>query len=109
MVSPVICPPVEDTPGPTTLDADGRFTALGTPDDIPSGALTLNVVRDELTRIVTARSVHDANLHYLDGRDLFGPDDIPDLPDGLHPNIAGHRRIAERFADFAFTHPGPFA
>ncbi|MFF2952370.1 lipase [Kitasatospora sp. NPDC057965] len=109
VVSPVISPPVEGTPGPVTLAADGRFTALGAPADVPAGALTLDVVRDELARIVTARRVHDPNLHHLDGRDLFGMGDIPDLPDGLHPNTAGHHRIAERFAGIAFTQAGPFA
>ncbi|MFJ6011179.1 GDSL-type esterase/lipase family protein [Streptomyces sp. NPDC092952] len=109
VVSPVVCPPVEDTPGPVTRTAEGYFTALGTPAAVPGGALTLNVVREELARVVTARQAHDPHLHHLDGRELFGADDIPDLPDGLHPDTAGHRRIAERFAAFAFTHPGPFA
>jgi len=109
VISPVICPPVEDTPGPATLAADGRFAALGACDDIPNGALTVNVVREELMRIVTSRRKLDANLHYLDGRDLFGADDVPDLPDGLHPNSAGQRRMAERFAKIAFTAPGPFS
>ena len=51
----------------------------------------------------------DANLHLLQGPDLFGPDDVGDLPDGLHPNPAGYQRIGERFHALAFQGDGPFA
>ncbi|WP_438267882.1 hypothetical protein [Kitasatospora purpeofusca] len=30
----------------------------------------------------------DRHLHYLDGRELLGPADVDDLPDGLHPSAA---------------------
>ncbi|MFJ8313238.1 MULTISPECIES: lipase [unclassified Streptomyces] len=109
VVSPVFCPPVEDTPGPTGRTPAGHFTALGDPADVPRGALTLNVIRSELARIVTARAAHDRNLHYLDGRELLGSDDIRDLRDGLHPTVGGHHRIAERFSEIVFAPSGPFA
>lgn len=112
VVSPVICPPVEDTPGPTAVDvtADGpRTVALGDRNDVAGGALTLTVIREELSRIVARRARHDPRLHYLDGRELFGTDDVPDLPDHLHPNAAGYRRMGERFAALAFGPRGPFA
>ena len=51
----------------------------------------------------------DANLHLLDGRELFGAADVGDLPDGLHPNTAGYRSMGERFASLAFGEGGPFA
>jgi lysophospholipase L1-like esterase len=51
----------------------------------------------------------DAELHLLDGRRLFGEGDVADLPDGLHPNNAGYRRMGERFAALAFGASGPFA
>ena len=51
----------------------------------------------------------DANLHLLQGPDLFGPDDVGDLPDGLHPNAAGYQRMGERFHALAFQGDGPFA
>ena len=40
---------------------------------------------------------------------LTMPSTVDDLPDGLHPNSAGYRRMGERFAARAFTGDGPFA
>ena len=58
--------------------------------------------------IVAARqTAGDTNLHLLHGPDLFGPDDVDDLPDGLHPNAAGYQRMGERFHTLVFE-DGPF-
>ncbi|GGK04937.1 lipase [Streptomyces camponoticapitis] len=111
VVSPTYCRIHEDTPGPTAPDfsriSDGqlRFLAAGDPAERASGKLTLNVIRDELARIVRQRSADDPNLHHLDGRELYGEADYAELPlpDELHPDAASHRRIGERFADLAFT------
>ncbi|MFI7497177.1 GDSL-type esterase/lipase family protein [Streptomyces sp. NPDC049687] len=107
VVSPILCPMHEDTPGPTALDfakvADGRvwFHPMGDPAEVAGGKLTLRVIRDELARIVAARAADDPNLHYVDGRELYGEADAAELPlpDGLHPDAATHRRIGERFAE----------
>lgn len=51
-----------------------------------------------------------ARLHYLDGRELYGPADavtLP-LPDALHPDAATHHLIGERFADRVFGPGGAF-
>ncbi len=110
VISPVICPMVEDTPGPTVYSPDPTMAvALGDPADVLEGALTLNIIREVLAGIVASRAEDDVNLHYLDGRELFGPDDVPDLPDALHPNAPGYRRMGERFAALAFAPDGPFA
>lgn len=117
VVSPVLCPIHEDTPGPSAPDFSDlgqgrlRFRATGDPAERASGKLTLNVIRDELARIVKQRSADDANLHHLDGRDLYGEADAAELPlpDQLHPDAATHRRIGERFAALAFGSGGPFA
>lgn len=115
VVSPILCPIHEDTPGPTAFDFAAlsagtvRFRAAGDPAD-RDGKLTLAVIRDELARIVAQRAPQDPNLHYLDGRELYGPadhDDLP-LPDDLHPDAAAHARIGERFARLAFAAHGPF-
>ncbi|MFC8083476.1 GDSL-type esterase/lipase family protein [Streptomyces sp. NPDC057340] len=113
VVSPILCPVHEDTPGPLAPDfTDGRvrFVATGDPAERASGKLTLNVVRDELSRIVTQRAVDDANLYYLDGRELYGQADAAGLPlpDGVHPDAATHRLIGERFAELAFADRGAF-
>ncbi|MEV5707252.1 GDSL-type esterase/lipase family protein [Actinoallomurus sp. NPDC052274] len=107
VVSPVLCPVQEDTPGPLMPDFNGgilRFKATGDPAERAAGRLTLNVIRDELARIVQQRAVGDPNLHYLDGRDLYGEKDYAELPlpDEIHPDPAGHQRIAENFARLAF-------
>ena len=117
VVSPILCPIHEDTPGPSAPDfsnlAEGRlqFRAMGDPAEQARGKLTLTVIRDELARIVKQRAADDANLHYLDGRDLYGEADFAELPlpDQLHPDAATHRRIGERFAAVAFATGGPFA
>ncbi|PNE42994.1 GDSL-type esterase/lipase family protein [Streptomyces noursei] len=108
LMSPVSCPALEVTPGPTAMGPDGKIKALGDPAEVASGALSLKVVRDELARIVAARRAHDPHLHYLDGRELLGPDEADDLADGLHPTAAAYRRMGKRFAAHAFAEDGPF-
>jgi hypothetical protein len=117
VVSPVLCPIHEDTPGPAALDPDAlragrmRFLATGDPADAATGRLTLRVVRDALAAIVAQRAPGDPHLHLVDGRRLYGQPDavaLP-LPDGLHPDAPTHRRMGERFAAIAFGPGGPFA
>ncbi|MFE7115490.1 GDSL-type esterase/lipase family protein [Streptomyces sp. NPDC057654] len=117
VISSILCPIHEDTPGPCAPDfsdiSEGkiRFRAVGDPAERAAGKLTLGVIRDELSRIVKQRAATDANLHYLDGRDLYGEEDFAELPlpDALHPDAAAHRRIGERFAAQVFASDGPFA
>jgi hypothetical protein len=114
VVSAVLCPIQEDTPGPLSMRFDGpdvRFFTTQEPVDRSSGRLTLNIIRDELSSIVARRAAADPNLHYLDGRALYGEVDfraLP-LPDGLHPNAAAHRLIGERFAQTVFGAGGAFS
>lgn len=114
VVSSILCPVQEDTPGPLAPDFQGgtlRFRATGEPAERAAGRLTLNVIRHELARIVGQRAADDPNLHHLDGRELYGKTDYAELPlpDEVHPDPAGHRRIAENFARLAFGAGGPFA
>lgn len=116
VVSPILCPIHEDTPGPSAADfsnlSAGRlqFRAEGDPAERAGGKLTLNIIRDELSRLVQQRATNDLNLHYLDGRDLYGEADFAELPlpDQLHPDEATHRRIGERFAALPFAPGGAF-
>ncbi|MEU3228178.1 SGNH/GDSL hydrolase family protein [Streptomyces sp. NPDC006976] len=109
LMSPVSCPALEETPGPTTVGPDGKITAIGDPAEVAAGALSLAVVRAELERIVSVRQAHDPHLLYLDGRDLLGPDEADDLADGLHPTATAYRRMGRRFATHAFANDGPFS
>ncbi|ANS66154.1 hypothetical protein SLINC_3930 [Streptomyces lincolnensis] len=116
VVSPILCPIHEDTPGPSAPDFSAissgrlRFVAMGDPAERASGKLTLGVIRDELSRIVKQRASDDPHLHHLDGRDLYGEADAAELPlpDDLHPDAATHRRMGERFAGLVFSGQGPF-
>ncbi|KUL49132.1 lipase [Streptomyces violaceusniger] len=117
VVSAILCPIHEDTPGPAAFDVSAlsagklRFRATGDPAERAAGKLTLRVIREELSRIVKQRAADDPHVHYLDGLDLYGEadaDELP-LPDELHPDAATHRRIGERFAALAFADGGPFA
>ncbi|MEV8531446.1 GDSL-type esterase/lipase family protein [Streptomyces sp. NPDC051211] len=117
VVSPILCPIHEDTPGPSAPDFAElgrgrlRFRAAGDPAERAAGKLTLNVIRDELARVVKQRATEDPNLHHLDGRELYGESDFAELPlpDRLHPDAATHHRMGERFAALAFGTGGPFA
>lgn len=113
VVSPLWCPIIEDTPGPAVPDLGTGtmlFRATGDPAERAAGKLTLSVIRDELSRIVTERATDDPNLHYLDGRTLYGKADFAEhpMPDALHPDTAAHCSIGERFAKHAFGADGPF-
>ncbi|WP_328695043.1 GDSL-type esterase/lipase family protein [Streptomyces sp. NBC_00342] len=117
VVSPVLCPIHEDTPGPSMPDfsnlSEGRlqFKAMGDPSERAAGKLTLNVIREALSDLVEQRAADDPNLYYLDGRALYGEQDFAELPlpDQLHPDAATHRRMGDRFAALAFAPDGPFA
>ncbi|WP_306214487.1 GDSL-type esterase/lipase family protein [Actinoplanes sp. RD1] len=105
VISPLLCPIFEDTPGPGAFDLDAlragelKFRAAGVPEP---GRLTLRIIRDELARIVAQRD--DPQLSYVDGLDLYGERDHDELPlaDRLHPGAAAHLRIGGRFAERAF-------
>jgi hypothetical protein len=113
VVSPICCPIHEDAPGPSvpSFGPDGiRFEAGGDPAEVGSGKLTITVIRDELARIVAARSAADPHLYYRDGRELYGPADnaVLPLPDELHPDADSQRLIGERFGALAFGPGGAF-
>ncbi len=61
LVSPVLCPIHEDTPGPGAVDMDSlgagtlRFRATGDPAEVAAGKLTLTAVREELRRVAARR------------------------------------------------------
>ncbi|MET8975725.1 SGNH/GDSL hydrolase family protein [Streptomyces sp. NPDC004539] len=106
LISPIHCPIHETTPGPGALDTEAftegrlRFLATGDPTEAARGRLTLVTIREALERIAGERTREDPQLTYLDGRDLYGPNDtdLP-LPDALHPDTETHRRMGERFAE----------
>ncbi|MEV3853836.1 GDSL-type esterase/lipase family protein [Streptomyces sp. NPDC050095] len=117
VVSPILCPIHEDTPGPGAPDPASlgsgqvRFMATGDPAETAYGKLTLRTIRDELARIVAQRRADDPHLHHLDGLALYGEADHAELPlpDALHPDAASHLRIGERFAERVFGPGGAFA
>ncbi len=115
VVSSVLCPIHEHTPGPAVPDLTnlgaGQLSFLATGDPGDPTRLTLTRIRDELARIISQRAVSDPGLHYLDGRELYGEEDVADLPlpDQIHPDAATHRRIGERFAARVFGPGGPLA
>jgi hypothetical protein len=106
VISPILCPMVEDCPGPTLLDPASPpdapvFITTGRPEELEAGKLSLGVIRTVLADVVARRRPEDPHLTYLDGRELFGADDwdaMP-MPDLLHPDAAGQRHMGERFVE----------
>ncbi len=111
VASPIICPMVETHPGPTVPDGAGGFRIVdGGPPELRATDLTLQRIRTIVAEVVAGRQERgDARLYHLDGLELFGPADVGDLPDGLHPNGDGYVRMGERFAAHVFAPGGPFA
>jgi lysophospholipase L1-like esterase len=108
IVSPIICPAAEEHPGPTFNNGREIYVPERA-EAINLGALTARKIRRLLRSIVERRvAAGDRALYYLDGLALFDEPDLADLPDGLHPNAAGLKRIGERFAALAFGDDGPF-
>jgi hypothetical protein len=107
VMTPIIAPAFETTPGPGRKDAAGYVRAVERPAALSVGTLTVRHSRDLIERVVAQRQREDANLHLISGLDLFGPDESDNLPDGLHPSIDGYHRIGKRFFDLAFA-SGPF-
>lgn len=99
VVSPIACPVAERRSGVILHDPVRGPQALGTPADIEQGALTMEIVRGSLERLVGERAATGEALSYLSGLELLGLDETDDLYDGIHPNAAAHRRIGARFAD----------
>ena len=60
-------------------------------------ALDLGVFHRTAHVVKTRQAVGDDHIRYLSGLELFGEADAHDLPDDLHPNTAGYRRMGERF------------
>lgn len=78
VVSPIYSPPRESTPN-----------AVG---------LTLAAMRDEVAAAVeTLRAHGDRRITYVDGLRVFGPELAHLLPDELHPNAEGYRRMGENY------------
>jgi hypothetical protein len=110
VVSPITCPVAEDHPGPTRSQPSGLLEVVPRDELLSVGALTLRRIREILRGIVDLRRAEgDANLHFVDGPDLLGPDDVDLLPDGLHPGPEGYRQMADRFYAAAFGSGGPLA
>jgi hypothetical protein len=69
----------------------------------------LKQMRSELQRVVTLLQERgDANLHYVDGQQLFGQAEMDAgmAPDKLHPNGDGYELMGRRFADIGFGPSG---
>ena len=116
VVTPLICPIHEDTPGPAAPDAAAlaegrvRFRATGDPAEVALGRLTLRVIRQALAEVVAHRAGDDPHLHLVDGLALYGEADHVEhpLPDALHPDAVTHQFVGERFAATVFGNGGPF-
>lgn len=107
VISPIICPVLEDAIGPIVFEENGAPTAnRGTPDSPP--VLSLRRMREILAEIVAARAGSGENIGYLDGLSLFGEGDVGELTDGVHPSPAGYVTMGERFAEATFAEDGFF-
>ena len=118
VVSPLLCPIHERTPGPGAFDpeafAAGRveLRASGDPAEVAAGRLTLEVVREVLARggrrACSGRPAPGVPRRPRAVRRRRTPLRLP-LPDHLHPDRETHRLVGERFAAIAFGTDGALA
>jgi hypothetical protein len=99
VISPVCCPAHEDNPGPTEPGPNGMVQ--GQPHSRHSwiGELTLRSIREILSELVAMRAATDPNIYYMDGLQLFNETEALTMPDGIHPDAAGYRKIAANFVE----------
>lgn len=112
LASSILWPGSEDAPGPSDVEflEDGRvrcYTA-GDPADVTRGALTMTESRRQLAEVVRVRAEAGERITYLDGLQLFGPDDQERyvLPDSLHPDAELYAEMGARFAAAVFGENG---
>ena len=92
LISPILSPERESS-------ADSAMTLPTGEEVVLRGDLSLAAMRTILEDVVARWNARgDRGVDYLDGRELFGPDDVDHLPDGLHPDALGYARMGERFA-----------
>ena len=99
VISPVCCPAHENNPGPSETDANGMVQGQPFSRHSWIGELTLRGIREILCDLVEARSKLDPNLFYMDGLQLFNETEALTMPDGIHPDAAGYRKIASNFVE----------
>jgi hypothetical protein len=86
IISPIICPPREETPNHVELSLRDMRVEL----------------EDAVKRIVETDK--DENLFYFTGLDLFGEDLVgPMLPDDLHPDGDGIEIMGEKAAELVLS------
>ncbi len=93
LVSAIVCPMQENTPGPILQEPDGSFAVAPRSVGNDVGALTVTRTRQILQDVVAERR-DDVTL--IDGLSLLGPDEAAHLRDNLHPDQAGIDLIAGR-------------
>ena len=61
---------------------------------------TLQEMRNEVRAAAEAlKECGDGNIHYINGLDIFGPELNEFLPDQLHPNAEGYKRLGANFTE----------
>ena len=69
--------------------------------------MTLQMMRAEVAKAVDIfRQRGDRQIFYVDGLKLFGPELAQYLPDGVHPDAEGYRRLGQNFVLEVFDHLG---
>lgn len=95
----IFCPPHEEGFAPTVFDpVEGKAKASAKPAEFIAATMNLSITRELTESVIKLRQQSDKNLFLMSGLDLFSEADAHDLPDDLHPNADGYRRMGQRFA-----------
>ncbi len=107
LISPIWFPGGETDPGPHFPGPNGKWIAYQGHEEVQFGCLNLVRIRRIVEKAVRVRQERgDKHLGYLNGLELFDEADEGDLPDGLHPDTRGLRKMGERFAEKVFSEGG---